>query len=480
MMKKLQKTGILLLVLTMLFQVTACAADASALDFADVPPDADYAQAVAWCAGNGLMNGVDGGKFNPDGSMTRAMLATILYRQAGEPEVEGGLDFNDVLPNMWYSDAIAWAAGENLLRGYGGGRFGVNNPVSREMLQVAIARQNGEDPAWTGDPALSVPATRAEAAVAFYETYARPGTEPVPTDRPTEGVPGTPAPDPGRGKVLVAYFSATGNTRPVAEKVAEVTGGDLFEIAPEQPYTAADLNYNTDCRANAEQNDPGARPAIAGAVENMGQYDAVLIGYPIWWGRAPKIIHTFLEAYDLGGKTVATFCTSGSSGHEDATLRGYEPNAIWLEGRRFSGTSQVEGWINGLDLPKAAGGGMDRMYAQIGDTVWTVALENNPSATALKGLLAKGPLTVEMSDYGGFEKVGSIGTALTQTNRQITTKPGDVILYQGNRITIYYDENSWNFTLLGHIDGVTEAELRTVLKAGGDSISVTFSLEEPA
>ncbi len=88
----------------------------------------------------------------------------------------------------------------------------------------------------------------------------------------------------------------------------------------------------------------------------MGQYDAVLIGYPIWWSRAPKIIHTFLETYDLSDKTIATFCTSGGSGHEDATLRGYEPNATWLEGSRFSSrtTSRatMESWINGLNLPE--------------------------------------------------------------------------------------------------------------------------------
>jgi len=119
------------------------------------------------------------------------------------------------------------------------------------------------------------------------------------------------------------------------------------------------------------------------------------------------------------------------------------------------------------------------MYLQIGNTVWTATLEDNPSATAWKGLLAKGPLTVDMSDYGGFEKVGSIGTALAQTNRQITTRPGDIILYQGSSVTIYYDQNTWNFTLLGHIDGVTEAELRQVLQAGGGNVSVTFSLERP-
>lgn len=120
------------------------------------------------------------------------------------------------------------------------------------------------------------------------------------------------------------------------------------------------------------------------------------------------------------------------------------------------------------------------MYLQIGDTVWTAVLEDNPSAAALKELLGSGPLTVEMSDYGGFEKVGGIGVDLPQSNRQITTKPGDIILYQGSSVTIYYGENTWNFTLLGHIDGVSDDELRDVLKAGGENVSVTFSLEEPA
>lgn len=490
---------ICLLALIMLLQITACAAQAAPA-FADVSADAPYAMAVAWCAEKGLMNGVeDGTNFDPNGSMTRSMLATILYRQAGEPEVNGTPDFTDAKSGLWYSNAVTWAAEKELLRGYGNGLFGVDDPVSREMLQVVIARQNGEDPAWTGSEELSVDATRAEAAVALYETFREPeptptrrpsgggssrpsgggSSRPVPTPTPTPTPTPEPIPTPETGKVLVAYFSATGNTRPVAEKVAEFTGGDLFEIVPAQPYTSADLNYNTDCRANAEQNDPDARPAIQNAVEDMGQYDAVLIGYPIWWGKAPKIIHTFLESYDLSGKTVATFCTSGGSGHEDATIRGYEPDANWLEGRRFSGTSQVESWVNGLDLPKATDEGANRMYLQIGGTVWTATLEDNPSVAAWKELLKKGPLSVDMSDYGGFEKVGSLGTTLPQSDGQITTKPGDIILYQGNSITIYYGENTWSFTRLGHINNVTDAELREALKAGGEDIHVTFSLEEP-
>lgn len=119
------------------------------------------------------------------------------------------------------------------------------------------------------------------------------------------------------------------------------------------------------------------------------------------------------------------------------------------------------------------------MYIQIGETVWTAALEDNPSADAWRELLAQGPVTVDMSDYGGFEKVGGIGTSLPQSNRQITTRPGDIILYQGTSITIYYDTNTWNFTPLGHVENVTQEDLKKVLKAGGENVSVTFSLTEP-
>ena len=305
--------------------------------FADVSADAWYAEAVQYCRENGLMSGTSEAVFAPEAPLTRAMLVTILWRQAQKPAVDYLMQFSDVPEDQWYSEAVRWAASEKLVSGYGDGRFGTHDPIAQEHLDL-IFRRYTEQPVTSGIPGFdgsSRPATRAQAAAAVMN-YAQ---------LPQQGIAGS--------KILVAYFSATGNTRPVAEKVAEAAGGDLFEIVPAQPYTDADLNYSTDCRANAEQNDPDARPAIAGTVEDMDQYEVVLIGYPIWWGRAPKIIHTFLEAYDLSGKTVATFCTSGGSGHEDATLRGYEPDAVWLEGRRFSGTSQVESWVDSLDLPEA-------------------------------------------------------------------------------------------------------------------------------
>ncbi len=116
-------------------------------------------------------------------------------------------------------------------------------------------------------------------------------------------------------KVLVVYFSATGTTKSAAKKVKKATGGTLYQIKAANPYTAADLNYdNDDCRANTEQRDGSVRPKIKGKVKDIKKYDVFFIGYPIWWGKEPMIIRTFLESYNLKGKKIVPFCTSGGSG----------------------------------------------------------------------------------------------------------------------------------------------------------------------
>lgn len=116
-------------------------------------------------------------------------------------------------------------------------------------------------------------------------------------------------------KVLVAYFSATGTTKGAAKKIKKASGGTLYRIKAAEPYTSADLGYdNDDCRANREQRDENARPEIKGKVKNIRKYDLIFVGYPIWWGKEPKIIKTFLESYNLKGKIIVPFCTSGGSG----------------------------------------------------------------------------------------------------------------------------------------------------------------------
>lgn len=151
--------------------------------------------------------------------------------------------------------------------------------------------------------------------------------------------------------ILVAYFSATGTTEQVAQQAAEVLDADLYEIVPEELYTEADLAYYTGGRADQEQDDPNARPAITGGVEDMSQYDTVLLGYPIWHGQAPRIISTFLESYDFAGKTIIPFCTSHSSGVGSRAddLHDLCPDTVtWAEGMRFaSGTSseEIQSWL---------------------------------------------------------------------------------------------------------------------------------------
>lgn len=159
-------------------------------------------------------------------------------------------------------------------------------------------------------------------------------------------------------KTLVVYFSATGTTKPLAEYAAEILNADLYEIVPETPYTEEDLAYYTDGRADREQNDSSARPAISGSVENMEGYDTIILGYPIWHGQAPRIISTFLESYDFSGKTIIPFCTSHSSGigsSADNLHSLCSDSTEWLEGKRFAGgTSKgtIEEWLSDTGISK--------------------------------------------------------------------------------------------------------------------------------
>lgn len=168
------------------------------------------------------------------------------------------------------------------------------------------------------------------------------------TEEPAEESPRPEA----ENNVLIAYFSATGNTKGVAEKIAEITGGDLYEIVPAEPYTSEDLDYGNDqSRTSLEMDDPSARPEIGSETVLMEKYDILYIGYPIWHGQAPRIMSTFVESYDFDGITVIPFCTSGSSGigNSDNQLAELAGSGNWLEGERFSSsvsTSALQAWID--------------------------------------------------------------------------------------------------------------------------------------
>ena len=155
---------------------------------------------------------------------------------------------------------------------------------------------------------------------------------------------------------LVAYFSASGTTAKLAETLAEAIGADIYEIEPEVAYTKADLDWtDKHSRSSIEMSDPASRPAISGKRDNMSDYDTVLVGFPVWWYVAPTIINTFLESYDMGGKTIIPFATSGSSdiGKTNDKLQPSCPGATLLTGKVFkSSTSKRElaDWVAGLRL----------------------------------------------------------------------------------------------------------------------------------
>ena len=292
----------------------------------------------------------------------------------------------------------------------------------------------------------------------------------------------------GNGGVIVVYFSRTGHTKPLAEYIKDELNADIYEIEAKVPYTDDDIKYYTDCRADRDQKDPSARPEIAGVLPDLSKYDTVFLGYPIWHGQAPKIIYTFLESVDVSGKTVIPFCTSASSpvGSSADNLHTLAPDAVWKDGTRFAiGTTreEIKEWLKQYDLK-----GKETMkddieiirhscvlVIEVNGKIFYANFEDNSSAEALKEKLNSGSITVDMHDYGGFEKVGSLPWNLPRNDTQITTEPGDVILYQGNQITVYYDKNSWNFTRLARIGNTSKDELLAALGEG--DVSVKFSLE---
>ncbi|MBR4234438.1 MAG: aldo/keto reductase [Clostridia bacterium] len=225
-------------------------------------------------------------------------------------------------------------------------------------------------------------------------------------------------------RILVAYFSATCTTAPLARYAADILNADLYEIVPEQPYTAADLAYYTGGRCDREQNDPTVRPAIAGRVENMDKYDVVIIGHPIWHGQAPRIISTFLESYDFSEKTLVTFCTSHSSGLGSSARNLYPlvPDTVtWLESRRFPGDASredLQSWLDSI--------GLEAEETQVGEFnfrtktvllnsgyempilgLGTYALDYDTCVSSVKALLASGGRLIDTAYmYGNEDAVG--------------------------------------------------------------------------
>ena len=371
--------------------------------FSDVDAGSWYADAVGYVRDNGLMSGTSDTTFSPDDTMTRAMLATVLYRMAGSPAVSGTSSFLDVPAGAWYEDAALWAAQDGIISGYGSGLFGSNDPVTREQIAVILWRYAGSPSAadsqdfadeadisgWAAqavdwartngiingragnrfEPGIS--ATRAEVAT-ILSNYAQ--TE-------QEGPSGSE-----ERNILVAYFSVPetdgadavasasrvvengqvmGNVEFIAQAIQEETGGDPFAIETVQTYPGTHEELLAFAAAEGEAN---ARPELSTHLDDLDEYDVIFLGYPIWNADLPMPMYTFLDTYDLSGKTIIPFTAHGGSGFAGTirTLAAEEPGA------------QVES--NGFSVSRnSVAGARDDVTAWVAELGYTQSQPQTPS-----------------------------------------------------------------------------------------------------
>ena len=379
-MKTCKRFGALLLALVLTFSLSVTAfAAVEDTGFSDVDADDWFADSAVYVRDNGIMNGTSATTFNPNGTTSRGQIAAILYRAAGSPAASGGTDFSDVAETAYYASAVRWAAANGVVTGYADGTFRPNDPITRQQLAAILWRYAGSPAAESGTDYAD------EDAIAAYAVTAvdwardagvisgRDGNRFDPSGRATRaqaavilhryleltGANAGEAPEPsGEPRVLVACFSATGNTEGVAEAIAQATGGDLFAITPADPYTSADLDWtDADSRVVYEYENPEERDVALTQETPAGwdDYDVVFLGYPIWWGIAAWPVDGFVEANDFTGKTVIPFCTSSSSGLGESgdLLAELADAGTWLEGQRFRGgasQTDVAAWVESLDL----------------------------------------------------------------------------------------------------------------------------------
>jgi len=263
---------------------------------------------------------------------------------------------------------LTGAAVLSMLAGCGASQSS-SQPQNQSPASAVLSSQSSEAPVPSSSEAPSAPESAPTTPAESASEASQPETsapEKVPAE-PTETAPvpeeSEPAPEeteptpaePEGGKTLVVYFSASGNTRAVAETIADAAGAELYELVPTEPYTSDDLNWtNPDSRVNREHEDESHRTAISGT-KDLGEYDTIFIGYPLWWRQAPSIVWNFVETSDLSGKTMIPFCTSTSDGIGSSgdTLAGMASGANWLEGARFGESlneAAVIDWVNGLNL----------------------------------------------------------------------------------------------------------------------------------
>ena len=489
--------------------------------FSDVDANAWYADAVVYCRENGLMAGTSATTFNPESSLTRAMLAAVLYRVAGNPAVTGRDSFTDTVDGSWYSDAVLWASQQGLVAGYGNGLFGTNDPVTREQMTAILWRYAGSPAsgsagfndssavssyaasavAWAGDNKIVVPvsgntfapkdnATRAQVASALMN-YTLLQKNTVPSDN---------------SRILVAYFSRYGNTNYdsnvdattsasvvvsdgerqgsteyIARLIAQQTGGDLHLIETSNVYPT---DFNDVVSQNHQEIANGTRPTLSSHIDLSG-YDVIFVGYPVWASTTPAPILSFLEEQNLSGKTVIPFCTHDGygAGSSFSAVAELVPGAETMEGLSIpaaeltASADTVMSWLNGLGL--AAERNETAICITIGDQKLEGVLYNSSMARQFIAQLSQ---TITMSNYGGREVDGGIDQPITvEGEGQLYFDDGDITYCPSNNTAaIFYSQSDRpDLTMAVYPIGKVTSDL-SIFPDLPSRVEITFELAEEA
>lgn len=295
-----------------------------------------------------------------------------------------------------------------------------------------------------------------------------------------------------QAKTLVAYYSYTSNIHRIVEALVSQIEADVVRIEPaEKGVDYAADNYAVGsaqiAAIRANPGDASSYPGIDPLDVDWDAYDTVIIGTPLWWSNMAAPMQTFLfnNGDALAGKHIGLIVSSASSGISgvEADARRLIPEGdffeptLWVRSAQTSDAQLLVGeWLKETGYYGMIQDGMDnRLSIRVNGRVLTASLVDNSSTGAIKELLASGPLTVHMSDYGNMEKVGALPQPLPTNDRQINTVAGDLILYQGRNFVIYYDTNSWNFTRLGKIDGISSGQdLKRILGEGDVDVVLSW------
>ena len=295
-------------------------------------------------------------------------------------------------------------------------------------------------------------------------------------------------------KTLVVYYSYTGNSREIVNTLTSQIEADVLEIQPAEK----DLKYEANNYALGTQllqaikdapDDASSYPAIDPVTTSLDDYQNIIIVTPLWWSQMAAITQTYLfqNASQMVGKHVGMIVSSHSSSISGVVSDAERllPNVTWMgealwinASNHGNRASLIEDWLKTLNFDKE-NTTMNKMYITIDGQTQSVTLTDNDATHELLAALQNAPITLTLND-NNFEIWGSLGFSLTTKNEQMAAQPGDIVLYNGSNICIFYSSNSWSYTRLGKIDNLSESQLRTFLKAGESNIGVTLSLTSGA